>query len=110
MSYLACVEIEPKSTADAAVIWLHGLGADGHDFEAVVPELNLPASVAIRFIFPHAPSMPVTINGGMVMPAWYDILEMNIELKHDEQQLLNSACPTSVVTLKRASASVPRLS
>lgn len=91
MSYLACVEIEPKSTADAAVIWLHGLGADGHDFEAVVPELNLPASVAIRFIFPHAPSMPVTINGGMVMPAWYDILEMNIELKHDEQQLLNSA-------------------
>ena len=91
MSYLACVEIEPKSTADAAVIWLHGLGADGHDFEAVVPELNLPASVAIRFIFPHAPSMPVTINGGMVMPSWYDILEMNIELKHDEQQLLNSA-------------------
>ncbi|MCH7695248.1 MAG: dienelactone hydrolase family protein [Proteobacteria bacterium] len=91
MSYLACVEIEPKSTADAAVIWLHGLGADGHDFEAVVPELNLPASAAIRFIFPHAPSMPVTINGGMVMPAWYDILEMNIELKHDEQQLLNSA-------------------
>lgn len=91
MSYLACVEIEPESTADAAVIWLHGLGADGHDFEAVVPELNLPASAAIRFIFPHAPSMPVTINGGMVMPAWYDILEMNIELKHDEQQLLNSA-------------------
>ncbi len=91
MSYLACVEIEPKSTADAAVIWLHGLGADGHDFEAVVPELNLPASAAIRFIFPHAPSMPVTINGGLVMPAWYDILEMNIELKHDEQQLLKSA-------------------
>lgn len=91
MSYLACVEIEPESTADAAVIWLHGLGADGHDFEAVVPELNLPASAPIRFIFPHAPSMPVTINGGMVMPAWYDILEMNIELKHDEQQLLKSA-------------------
>lgn len=91
MSYLACVEIEPESTADAAVIWLHGLGADGHDFEAVVPDLNLPASAAIRFIFPHAPSMPVTINGGLVMPAWYDILEMNIELKHDEQQLLKSA-------------------
>ncbi len=91
MSYLACVEIEPKFTADAAVIWLHGLGADGHDFEAVVPELNLPASAAIRFIFPHAPSMPVTINGGLVMPAWYDILEMNIEFKHDEQQLLKSA-------------------
>lgn len=91
MSYLPCVEIESKSTADAAVIWLHGLGADGHDFESVIPELNLPTSAAIRFIFPHAPSIAVTINGGLVMPAWYDILEMNIEHKLNEQQLLKSA-------------------
>ena len=90
MSYLPCVEVESKIPADAAVIWLHGLGADGHDFEAIVPELFLPDSAAIRFIFPHAPSMPVTINNGMVMPAWYDILDMSIEKKLDEDQLLSS--------------------
>lgn len=91
MSLLPCVEIEPKAPADATVIWLHGLGADGHDFEPIVPELRLPESAAVRFIFPHAPSIPVTINGGYVMPAWYDILEMNIERKIDEKQILASA-------------------
>ena len=91
MSYLPCIEVEPKTSANACVIWLHGLGADGHDFEPIVPELNLPETAAIRFIFPHAPSIPVTINGGMVMPAWYDILEMNIERSVDEKQLLQSA-------------------
>ncbi len=91
MSYLPCVEIEPQSTADAAIIWLHGLGADGHDFEPIVPELGLPAAAAIRFIFPHAPSIPVTINGGYVMPAWYDIIEASIERKVDIPQLMASA-------------------
>lgn len=91
MSCLPAVEIEPKLVADAAVIWLHGLGADGHDFEPIVPELNLPEQAAIRFVFPHAPSIPVTINDGYVMPAWFDILEMNIERKVDTQQLLKSA-------------------
>lgn len=91
MSLLPCVEIEPRSRADATVIWLHGLGADGHDFEPIVPELRLPESAAVRFIFPHAPSIPVTINGGYVMPAWYDILEMDIERKIDERQILASA-------------------
>jgi len=91
MDYLPCVEVEPKNPADAAVIWLHGLGADGHDFEPIVPELRLPDSTAVRFIFPHAQSMPVTINNGMVMPAWYDILDMSIEKKVDEQQLLTSS-------------------
>ena len=89
MSYLPCVEVKPKIPVDAAVIWLHGLGADGHDFEAIVPELHLPDSAAIRFIFPHAPSMPVTINNGMMMPAWYDLLDMSIEKKLDEDQLLS---------------------
>jgi len=89
--FLPCVEIEPAKPADSAVIWLHGLGADGHDFEPIVPELQLPESMATRFIFPHAPSMPVTINGGMVMPAWYDILEMNIDRKVDSVQLIASA-------------------
>jgi len=91
MSYLPCVEVKPRTPADAAVIWLHGLGADGHDFVPIVPELSLPDSAAIRFVFPHAPSMPVTINNGMVMPAWYDILDMSIEKKLDEDQLLASA-------------------
>ena len=83
--------IEPKQPADSCVIWLHGLGADGHDFAPVVPELKLPADLATRFIFPHAPQIPVTINGGMVMPAWYDILEMQLERKIDTEQLCASA-------------------
>ena len=67
------VIIEPKSSHKASVIWLHGLGADGHDFEPIVPELGLANDLGIRFIFPHAPILPVTINGGMSMRAWYDV-------------------------------------
>lgn len=91
MDYLPALIIEPPQAATASVIWLHGLGADGHDFEPIVPELALPASAAIRFIFPHAPAMPVTINGGYVMPAWYDILAMDIDRKIDVKQLEASA-------------------
>lgn len=89
MSYLPCVEIEPQNAADSAVIWLHGLGADGNDFVPLVPELAVKS--ATRFIFPHAPHIPVTINNGYVMPAWYDILEMNLERKVDQAQLCASA-------------------
>jgi phospholipase/carboxylesterase len=64
------VEIDPPGKPEGVVVWLHGLGADGHDFEPIVPILGLPRA---RFVFPHAPRIPVTINGGMVMPAWYDI-------------------------------------
>jgi phospholipase/carboxylesterase len=93
MEYLPCVEVEsnPNTAAVASVIWLHGLGADGYDFAPLVPELQLPASLPVRFIFPHAPSIPVTINGGYAMPAWYDILEMNLDRKVDETQLIASA-------------------
>tara|TARA_R110001606_G_scaffold395664_1_gene568366 strand:+ start:49281 stop:49949 length:669 start_codon:yes stop_codon:yes gene_type:complete len=84
------VEVETQSNPDASIIWLHGLGADGHDFEPIVDQLDLPSNAAIRFIFPHAPSLPVTINNGMVMPAWYDILEMSIERKVDQVQLKKS--------------------
>ncbi|MEE4246794.1 MAG: dienelactone hydrolase family protein [Kangiellaceae bacterium] len=83
--------VETAANPNATVIWLHGLGADGNDFKPIVPELRLPESAAIRFIFPHAPSMPVTINNGFVMPAWYDILAMNIEREVDEVQLRTSA-------------------
>jgi phospholipase/carboxylesterase len=70
------VVLQPASPARASVIWLHGLGADGYDFVPVVQELRLPSSLAIRFVFPHAPVRPVTINGGYAMRAWYDITEL----------------------------------
>lgn len=85
--------IEPSHgrPAEAVVIILHGLGADGHDFAPLVPVLPLPAERAVRFVLPHAPSRPVTINGGMSMPAWYDILDMNLGRRIDEPQLIASA-------------------
>jgi len=70
------LELETGAAPKAAVIWLHGLGADGHDFEPVVPMLGLPAGLPLRFVFPHAPVRPVTINMGMAMRAWYDILQL----------------------------------
>ena len=73
MTALPCIEIETAPNPSASVIWLHGLGADGNDFVPIIPQLNLSKCPAIRFVFPSAPSMPVTINGGYVMPAWYDI-------------------------------------
>ena len=91
MDYLPAVIVEPAQPAKASVIWLHGLGADGYDFEPIVPELKLPPEAAIRFIFPHAPAIPVTINSGYVMPAWYDILAMDIDRKVDTKQLEASA-------------------
>ena len=91
MELLPAIEFETQPEPDASVIWLHGLGADGNDFAPIVPELRLPSSSAVRFIFPHAPSIPVTVNGGFVMPAWYDILEMEIDRKVDTAQLMKSA-------------------
>lgn len=79
------VVIEPAGKADACVIWLHGLGADGHDFEPVVAEFNDDLRKRVRFIFPHAPQLPVTINGGMVMRAWYDITEADLSRRPDEK-------------------------
>jgi len=85
------VVIEPQSAHKASVIWLHGLGADGHDFEPIVPELRLPNEHGIRFIFPHAPKRPVTINGGMVMRAWYDIRMPDLSLLEDENSIRESS-------------------
>ncbi len=91
MQELKTIEIETNPNPTASVIWLHGLGASGHDFEPVVPELGLPADAAVRFIFPHAPNLPVTINGGMRMPAWYDIKAMDIDRIVDTEQLKASS-------------------
>lgn len=93
-NYLDTVIVEhnpSQKKIDRAVIWLHGLGASGHDFEPVVPQLGLADDMSVRFIFPHAPNRPVTVNGGMVMPAWYDILEMSLERKVDIAQIEESS-------------------
>ncbi len=84
------VIIEPKTEHKASVIWLHGLGADGHDFEPVVPELNLPDDLGVRFIFPNAPVRPVTINAGMAMRAWYDIKTPNLREQEDVESIAQS--------------------
>jgi phospholipase/carboxylesterase len=76
---LSAVNIEPTTTHTHSVIWLHGLGADGHDFEGMVPSLRLDGKSGIHFIFPNAPIQPVTVNGGAKMRAWYDIVEMSME-------------------------------
>ncbi len=87
---LPCIEIETAPNPQHTVIWLHGLGADGHDFEPIVPELVDPRWPALRFVFPHAPVRPVTINGGMPMRAWYDIVGMEIAQRQDERGMRES--------------------
>jgi phospholipase/carboxylesterase len=79
------VEIETGRTPTGTVIWLHGLGADGHDFESIVPELVRPGERALRFVFPHAPIRPVTLNGGFAMRAWYDIIALDRRGPEDEK-------------------------
>lgn len=88
--HLPCIEIETGPNPRHSVIWLHGLGADGHDFAPIVPELRLPATLPVRFIFPHAPVQPVTINGGMPMRSWYDILVANLVRIEDEKGIRES--------------------
>ena len=88
---LETIEIETAPNPDAAVVWMHGLGADGHDFEPIVPELRLPATTRVRFIFPHAPLRPVTINQGHVMRAWYDIRALAGVRREDEAGVRQSA-------------------
>lgn len=85
------IEVGPAENVDGSVIWLHGLGADGHDFEAIVPQLRLPANLKLRFVFPHAPVRPVTINGGMAMRAWYDIISLDHDGPVDEAGIRESA-------------------
>jgi phospholipase/carboxylesterase len=87
---LPAIEIETGANPRHAVIWLHGLGADGHDFEPIVPELVAPGWPALRFVFPHAPVRPITINGGMAMRAWYDISGMEIAQRQDERGIRDS--------------------
>lgn len=78
------IEINPPETPQSTIIWLHGLGADGHDFVDIVPELQLPKDLATRFVFPHAPLQPVTLNRGLPMRAWFDIYGLTKDSLQDE--------------------------
>lgn len=91
MDFLPCIELETSPNPSSSVIWLHGLGADGNDFVPIIPELDLAGCSGIRFVFPSAPSMPVTVNGGYVMPAWYDIIGRNLNDQEDAQGIQKSA-------------------
>ena len=91
------IEIESAPNPTAAVIWLHGLGADGNDFANLVPELALGHCPPIRFVFPHAPTLPVTINGGYVMPAWYDIRGADLVSRQDAEGIQKSALAISAL-------------
>src|ERR1041385_5778449 len=84
------IETEPSTPPKVAVIWLHGLGADGNDFAPIVSQLNIPNTIPIRFIFPHAPLQPVTINNGYIMRAWYDIVSLEIDRHADQNGITHS--------------------
>lgn len=88
---LETIEITTGDQPTATVIWLHGLGADGHDFESIIPQLNLPDDLHIRFIFPHAPLRPITINNGHVMRGWYDIYSLEFGSKEDSEGIYQSS-------------------
>ena len=88
---LKYVDINPDTKPTATIIWLHGLGVDGHDFVPIVPELRIPETLPLRFVFPHAPRRSVTINAGMVMPAWFDILDLEGLHKVNENHIHESA-------------------
>ncbi len=104
---LDCVEVLVGQTAEYAVIWLHGLGADGHDFEPVVPQLGLPADAGVRFVFPHAPVRPVTINGGVAMRAWFDIRGVNLSRDQDEAGIEASAAAIKDLLERELNRGIP---
>lgn len=104
--YLPAVEVATAESPSAAVIWLHGLGADGHDFEPLVPELGL-SDHAIRFVFPHAPRQPVSLNGGMVMPSWYDIHGLASTTREDEQSIRAMAPAIEKLIQREADRGIP---
>jgi len=106
MELLPCIEIETADKPTAAIIWLHGLGADGNDFASLVPQLDLNGLPGIRFVFPSAPSMPVTVNGGYVMPAWYDIIGRSDNDPEDAAGIQNSAKAISALIEREASRGI----
>ncbi|CAM3589008.1 dienelactone hydrolase family protein [Bordetella sputigena] len=104
---LDSIELETGPNPSHAVIWLHGLGADGNDFAPIVPELRLPATPAIRFVFPHAPVQPVTINGGMRMRSWYDILVMDLVRREDAAGIRQSEAAVRALIARENARGIP---
>ena len=101
------LQIESAANPTAAVIWLHGLGADGNDFAGLVPELDLSRCPPIRFIFPHAPSIPVTVNGGYVMPAWYDIRGADLTSRQDDAGIRTSEAAIVALIEREIARGIP---
>ena len=108
MNLPECVEVSTGDNPVGSVIWLHGLGADGHDFEPIVAELKLPEDARWRFVFPHAPSRPVTINNGISMPAWFDILGLDRTSQVDEAGIRESAAFLRALVAEQEAAGVAR--
>lgn len=102
---LETVEIETAPAPTASIVWLHGLGADGHDFAPIVPELTLP--VPVRFVFPHAPMRAVTINAGVVMRAWYDILAVGSERREDADGVRASQAQVEALIARERARGIP---
>jgi phospholipase/carboxylesterase len=101
------VEVETGRDPAGSVIWLHGLGADGHDFEPIVPDLARPGERALRFVFPHAPIRPVTLNGGFAMRAWYDIVALDRRGPEDEAGIRASEATVAALIRRENARGVP---
>ena len=107
MSLLPTIELATNRNPTASVIWLHGLGADGYDFVPVVKELGIPDALSLRFVFPHAPLQPVTINNGMVMRAWYDVSYDGLERRTDDAGVLQSAAAVEALVAHEMARGIP---
>ncbi len=104
---LETVEQQTGAVPEWSVIWLHGLGADGHDFAPIVPELVRPQWPAIRFVFPHAPKRAVTVNGGMPMHAWYDIVSMDFRSRADATGVAESVAQVNALIEREQARGIP---
>ena len=107
MSLLPCVEVEPNKTANASIIWLHGFGADGHDFESLVPELRLPPELQVRFIFPHAPQRPITMYDKTILRAWYDFTNWEKETEVEVAGIYESAAQIEALIKRENARGIP---
>lgn len=104
---LETVEINPAGTPRASLIWLHGLGADGHDFEPLIPQLGIVETLGVRVVLPHAPHRPVTINGGMAMPAWYDIKAADFKRGQDSEGIYESDQQLRALIRREVDSGIP---
>lgn len=107
MESFSCIELTPKVDTRCTVIWLHGLGADGNDFVPIVHELRLPEELGVKFLFPHAPRRPVTLNGGMVMRAWFDLFGLDAAAPSDEAGIYQSCALLWQLIDQEVAAGVP---